>query len=455
MSSMKTTYFFACFPIISGYCQATSAQMTTIQDSSNSEKFNLLILLADDAGLGDYSCEGNEMVKTPSIDALAKQSAQFDRFYVCPVSAPTRAEFLTGRYAYRGGVIGVTEGRERLDPNIPTIADYLKEARYTTGIFGKWHNGGQYPYHPNARGFDEFYGYCSGHWGNYWAPLLEHNGKLVHGEGYLSNDLTSHAIDFIMKNKEKNWFCYVPFNIPHSPMMVTDSWWNSWANRKITQQATDPTKGNVLHNRAALALMENLDWNVGRLLDCLDSLNLSNRTIVVYFSDNGPNGHRYCQGLKGIKANVDEGGVRSPLFIRYPGNKTKGIHISQLTGCIDLLPTILDISGATSQIDSFPRCSLDGINLAKQLKEPNHTVSRSLLTSWGTDGAIRKDSLLLTSDGQLYNLLKDPTQNHPLDWKDTKMTHQLVHYMDTLTILKKTLSAPFFTVGDPREKQVK
>ena len=149
----------------------------------------------------------------------------FEHFYVCAVCAPTRAEFLTGRYHARGGVRGVTSGAERLNLDEKTIADTFKAAGYATGAFGKWHNGSQFPYHPNARGFDEYYGFTSGHWGSYFDPELDHNGKLVRGKGYVTDDLTNHALDFIEANKGKPFLCYLPLNTPHSPMQVPDQFY--------------------------------------------------------------------------------------------------------------------------------------------------------------------------------------------------------------------------------------
>ncbi|MHC4587171.1 MAG: sulfatase-like hydrolase/transferase, partial [Planctomycetota bacterium] len=138
---------------------------------------NVVVILADDQGWGDLSVHGNINLKTPNIDSLARDGALFDRFFVCAVCAPTRAEFFTGRYHPRGGVRGVSTGQERLNVDEKTIGDTFKAAGYATAAYGKWHNGTQYPYHPNARGFDDYYGFCSGHWGNYFDPILEHNGK--------------------------------------------------------------------------------------------------------------------------------------------------------------------------------------------------------------------------------------------------------------------------------------
>ena len=184
-------------------------------------KPNIVILLADDQGWGDLSWNVNTNVSTPNIDRIAQEGASFNNFYVQPVCSPTRAEFLTGRYASRVGVYSTSAGGERIDLDETTIADIFKKAGYKTGAFGKWHSGMQYPYHPNARGFEEFYGFCSGHWGNYFDPMLEHNGDIVQGEGFLADDLTSKAIRFIDQNKDAPFFVYIPFNTPHSSIAPT------------------------------------------------------------------------------------------------------------------------------------------------------------------------------------------------------------------------------------------
>src|SRR5262245_65009008 len=140
---------------------------------------NVVVILADDQGWGDLSVHGNTNLSTPNIDSLARDGALFERFFVCPVCAPTRAEFLTGRYHARGGVRGVSTGQERLNLDETTIAQVFKTAGYATAAFGIWHNGLQAPYHPLDRGFDEYYGFCSGHWGEYFDPPLEHNRQFL------------------------------------------------------------------------------------------------------------------------------------------------------------------------------------------------------------------------------------------------------------------------------------
>src|SRR5512145_1394724 len=179
---------------------------------------NVVVILADDQGWGDLSVHGNTNLSTPNIDSLAKDGAMFDRFFVCPVCSPTRAEFLTGRYHSRGGVWSTSTGGERLNLDEKTIADSFKAAGYATALFGKWHNGTQYPYHPNGRGFEEYYGFTSGHWGEYFDPPLDHNGRDVRGRGYITDDLTDRAISFLRRNVAagKPSLCYLACNTPHS-----------------------------------------------------------------------------------------------------------------------------------------------------------------------------------------------------------------------------------------------
>jgi arylsulfatase A-like enzyme len=196
---------------------------------------NVVVFLADDAGWGDYGINGNKMANTPHIDSIGLQGARFDRFYVCSVCAPTRAEFLTGRYHPRGGVRGVSTGQERLNIDEKTIADAFKKAGYSTGAFGKWHNGSQWPYHPMARGFQQYYGHSSGHWGEYIDPPLEHNGQMIRDKGYIVDLCTNRAIEFIEANRQQPFFCYIPFTTPHSPWSAPEENWKHFQNKAISQ----------------------------------------------------------------------------------------------------------------------------------------------------------------------------------------------------------------------------
>jgi arylsulfatase A-like enzyme len=374
-------------------------------------KPNIVVILADDQGWGDLSVHGNTNLHTPNIDSLAKDGAIFDRFFVQPVCSPTRAEFLTGRYHTRGGVFGVSTGGERLDLDEKTIADTFKAAGYATGAFGKWHNGTQYPYHPNGRGFEEYYGFTSGHWGEYFDPPLDHNGKLVKGKGYITDDLTDHAMAFMEKHRDRPFLCYLPFNTPHSPMQVPDKFYAKFkdADLKLRHPGQGKQKEDLSHTRAALAMVENIDWNVGRVLTKLDSLKLANDTMVLYFSDNGPNGWRWNGGMRGRKGSTDEGGVRSPLLIRWPGKIKPGTKITEIAGAIDLLPTLAAMAGV-KPVSEQP---LDGKSLATLLMGGAvEWPERMLFAHWNGRVSVRTQKFRLDDAGRLNDMVADPSQTN-------------------------------------------
>ncbi|MBI4622272.1 MAG: sulfatase-like hydrolase/transferase [Verrucomicrobia bacterium] len=372
---------------------------------------NLVIILADDQGWGDLSVHGNTQLRTPAIDSLARDGALFDRFFVCSVCAPTRAEFLTGRYHPRGGVRGVSTGLERLNVDEKTLADAFKAAGYATGAFGKWHNGSQWPYHPNARGFDEYYGFTSGHWGEYFNPPLEHNGKMVRGQGYIAEDLTRHAIEFIEKNRQRPFLCYLPLNIPHSPFAVPDQDWQRFKDKPITQRGADGDNETLDVTRCALAMCENIDQNVGRILRRLEELRLADNTIVIYFSDNGPNSFRWNGGMKGRKGSTDEGGVRVPFLIRWPGKIKPGTQVRDIAGAIDLLPTLTSLAGIP-RIGTKP---LDGKDLSPLLLgTARDWPDRMILSHQNGQVSARSQQYRLDSRGVLYDLVADPGQQRDI-----------------------------------------
>lgn len=368
---------------------------------------DVVVILADDQGWGDLSINGNTSLKTPHIDSLAKDGARFERFFVQPVCSPTRAEFLTGRYHPRGGVRGVSTGAERLDLDEKSIADAFRAAGYATGCFGKWHNGSQYPYHPNGRGFEEYYGFTSGHWGEYFDPPLDHNGKAVKGKGYITDDLTDRAIEFLTRNAAagKPSFCYLALNTPHSPMQAPDKYWQRFEKAEIKQAGGK--KEDINHTRAALAMCENIDDNVGRLLTALKDKKLDRDTIVVYFSDNGPNGPRWNGGMKGHKGSTDEGGVRSPLHVRWPATIKSGTVVAPIAGAIDLYPTLIDLAGIKRAGDR----PFDGTSLAPWLLGKDARArERILFQHWNGRTSARDQRYSLDANGQLFDMVDDPGQ---------------------------------------------
>ncbi|MCY7359673.1 MAG: sulfatase-like hydrolase/transferase, partial [Rudanella sp.] len=314
---------------------------------------NVLLIMTDDQGWGDLSLHGNPDLQTPNLDQLARSGAQFERFYVSPVCAPTRASLLTGRYHLRTGTITVTGGWEAMRPDETTIAELFRANGYRTGCFGKWHNGEHYPQTPQGQGFDQFTGFLGGHLNNYFDATLEQNGQLRPTKGFITDVLTDAALGFIRAKSDKPFFCYVPYNAPHSPFQVSDAYFKPFKDKGLTDELA-----------SVYGMVKNVDDNVGRLLKQLEKQGIANNTIVVFLTDNGPNGVRYNGHMRGIKAQVDEGGIRVPCFVRWPGHIQPNTVVNTPAAHIDLLPTLAGLCTLPNTKTTHP---LDGQNLSEIL----------------------------------------------------------------------------------------
>ena len=295
---------------------------------------NVLLILSDDQGYGDLSLHGNTHLKTPNIDALGQNGIRFDRFFVSPLCAPTRASLLTGRYSLRAGVAGVQGGTETMNADETTIAEVLRDAGYKTGLFGKWHNGEHYPYTPQGQGFEEVLGFNLGHWNNYFNTTLKHNGQPVKTKGYITDVLTDAALQFIEDNKSQPFFCYVPYNVPHTPLQVPDKYFDAYKNQGLDDR-----------NAAIYGMCAYMDDCVGKLLKKLDDENLRENTIVIFMGDNGPNGARFNDNMRGTKGSLHEGGSRVPCFWRFPARFQTPRKIDTIAAHIDVLPTLAELCG--------------------------------------------------------------------------------------------------------------
>lgn len=388
------------FPILLGIACSSK---TVEKDTSPP---NVIIILTDDQAWGDLSMNGNTNISTPNIDGIARDGVTFENFYVCAVCSPTRAEMLTGRYSFRSGIYSTGGGGERMDVDETTLADVFKKAGYETAAYGKWHNGMQYPYHPNARGFDDFYGFCSGHWGHYFSPMLEHNGNIVQGEGFLIDDFTNHGIEFIEKNKDKPFLLYLPFNTPHTPFQVPERNWQRFENKEIEMLAKAGNE-NLDDTRAALAMVENIDENVGRIIAKTEELEIDDNTIVLFFSDNGPARNRWNGGMKERKGSTNEGGVRSPLAMKWPNGIESGKKIERLVSVIDLLPTLSELCGIPYETQK----SLDGISVKNNIiGEEKDWEDRYILNMWKEKVSIRNQKYRLSHRGAFHDIEKDRGQ---------------------------------------------
>ncbi len=329
--------------VISSHSTAFSADSAT--------RPNIVLILADDQGYGDFSLHGNPTLKTPHIDALGRQSVRFERFFVNSFCSPTRAALLAGRYPLRTGVYGVTHNKETMRAEEVTLAEMLRAAGYRTGCFGKWHNGEQFPYTPPGQGFDEFFGFHNGHWNNYFDTPLLRSAKFEPTKGYITDVLTDEAIHFIGKQSGQPFFCYLAYNAPHSPFQAPDAEFDHYKSLGL-----DDTLA------AFYAMCARVDANVGRLLTELGRLNLAENTIVVFLTDNGGTAgvKHFNAGMRGGKTSVHEGGTRVPLFVRWRARLKEPRVVEQIAAHIDIAPTLLDLCGAQAP----PDIKFDGRSLA-------------------------------------------------------------------------------------------
>jgi arylsulfatase A-like enzyme len=371
---------------------------------------NILFILTDDQGIGDLSLHGNDSIQTPNMDALLQSSARFDHFYVSPVCAPTRASFLSGLYAPRTGAVFVTRRRETMDDGIMTIPEYLRHAEYRTGLFGKWHNGATAPYDPGSQGFEQFLGFTLGHFNDYFKGELQNEkNELVPFSGDLTQIITDTAAHFMLQQSPYPFFCMLTYQAPHTPVQVADKYWDKVKKRGLTD-----------YNTGIYAMIESVDDRIGQLLDRLEKAGKLENTVVIFSTDNGPNGDRYRMGLKGTKGQVDEGGVRVPFGIRMPGNHpANGKVFSSPSAHIDLVPTLLEL------VDLPIPEHLDGRSLLPLLEDNEGAgVSRMIYAfKQGYDfspwpGSMRNGQSLYVrrteTDHELYDLVDDPEQQQNL-----------------------------------------
>ena len=181
---------------------------------------NVLLIITDDQGYGDFSIHGNTHLQTPHIDKLGQSGVRFDRFFVNSFCAPTRAALLTGRWPLRTGCHGVTHNREAMSPSEVTMAEALKTSGYQTACIGKWHNGEQFPFTPQGQGFDHVFGFNNGHWNNYFDATLLRGTQPEPTKGYITDVLTDDAISFITARQKQPFFCYLAYNAPRALLVV-------------------------------------------------------------------------------------------------------------------------------------------------------------------------------------------------------------------------------------------
>lgn len=389
---------------------------------------NIILILADDQGWGDAQFSNNPVLQTTHLNELATQGVQMDQFFVSPMCSPTRASIMSGRYNLSVGTTWVGRRTDFLSLEEATLADLLKSGGYATGCFGKWHLGAYGPYHPNERGFDTFTGFLLGAANNYFHTELDHNGKSFIGNGYITDVLTDSALQFIARHENEPFFCYIPYNVPHHPFQVPDRYYQKYKQLGVEDDRTASVYG----------MIENMDENIGRILKKLEDDGIADNTIVIFLSDNGPAFERFNDGLSYIKAQVGEGSVKVPCYIKWPGKIDPNSHIGELAAHIDLLPTLLSAAGIQVPQDK----QLDGIDLMPYLT--GQTVdfpARKIYahqTKFGTctvtPGGLRTEKYRLMNwrNGyQLFDMENDPGQSTDLAAAMPLITKELVGEYET------------------------
>jgi arylsulfatase A-like enzyme len=348
---------------------------------------NVVFILTDDQGYGDMSCHGHPVLKTPHIDRLHDEGVRFTDFHVSPTCAPTRAALFTGRHEFKNGVTHTILERERLTLQATTLAQVLKSAGYTTGIFGKWHLGDEPAYQPDQRGFDEVFihggggigqtypGSCGDAPGNtYFNPAILHNGVFEKTQGYCTDVFFKQALRWIESVKRRQpFFAYIACNAPHAPLQV---------------RPEDEARylGQVANTNAArfLGMVANIDDNIGRLLTAFREWDLDRETLLVFMNDNGADGGLlagYNAGMRGKKGTAFLGGTRAASFWRWPGTLKPG-NCRALTAHIDFFPTIAALAGA--RLSDTVRSQVEGRSLVPLLADPREPwPDRVLFTHLG------------------------------------------------------------------------
>ena len=401
---------------------------------------NIVLIMLDDAGYGDLSCYGQQKFSTPNVDRLATEGMRFTHHYSgSTVCAPTRCVLMTGMHTghchIRGNREVSPEGQAPLLADTPTMARLLKRAGYATGCFGKWGLGAPGSEgDPTQQGFDEFYGYnCQRQAHSYYPTHLWHNTTQIplDGKTYSHDLIMAASLEFIRTHSGDPFFCFLPITIPHAAMQVPEAYAAPF--RKIFPQFERETgrfTGPAVKNPAAAfaGMMTKMDDGMGEVLALLEELRLADNTIVLFTSDNGPHregGHdpgffNSSGSLRGLKRDLFEGGIRTPLLARWPGHVVAGAESDLLCAHWDLLPTLCALAGAAAPP------GIDGISIAPTLLGESDAQQHHEFLYWefyeqGGKRAVRfgdwkvtQLDVLKKADGPLlvFDLAKDPGEQH-------------------------------------------
>jgi arylsulfatase A-like enzyme len=409
---------------------------------------NIVLLLADDLGWNDIGYHNKE-IKSPNLDRLAATGVELDQHYVQPQCTPTRVALMTGRYPSRFGSHCTQASNEHsFSFETLTIASMLKKLGYTTGLFGKWHMGSKLEWGPNHHGFDYSYGSLAGAVGMYdhryrlnspYKNTWHRNHEFIEEQGHATDLVTKEAISWIEANREKSFFCYVPFHSVHTPLVEEDKWLQ--LNRHIEKP----------DRRLMAAAVSHLDNCIGQIVETLDNNNLRENTLIIFISDNGGIHGGYAGGnypppdpklekgfssnlpLKGGKTTMYEGGIRVPAFVNWKGRLTQ-CKVDAPTHCVDWMPTVAKLLNAAQ--DKEP--DWDGMDIWPFISRRKQTLrDRRIYWVWGSERnrvALRKGDWKILcnnkSTWELFNIADDPCEKNDLAAQEPELLAQLKEHIE-------------------------
>jgi arylsulfatase A-like enzyme len=378
------------------------------------ERPNVVLVMTDDQGMGDLAAHGHPKLETPTLDQLHDQSVRLHDFHVDPTCSETRAALMSGRYATRAHVWHTIMGRSMLPADEVTLAEMLKAAGYRTGHFGKWHLGDNYPLRPQDQGFDHVLrnggggvGQGPDNWGNdYFDDTYYQNGRPVTFRGFCTDVWFDNALEFIERNRNQPFFCYIPTNAAHAPFRAPDKYKQMYKEKGVTGDRV-----------GFYGMLTNIDDNMQRLIDKLEALDLRQDTILIFTTDNGTARGKFNDGLRDKKGSHYDGGHRVPFMIHYPaGGIEGGRTVEQLTAHFDVMPTLANLCNA-----ELPDRKLDGQDLTPLLTgQADDWPSRTLFVhsqrhqhpkKW-RETAVMTEKWRLLDENKLYNIQQDRGQQN-------------------------------------------
>jgi arylsulfatase A-like enzyme len=429
------------------------------QADSQTAKPNVLIVLTDDQGMGDFSCYGNPVLKTPNLDRLREQCVRLTDFHVTPMCTPTRGELMTGMDAVRNGATSVTGGRSFIRTGIPTMPEMFAAAGYRTGLFGKWHLGDNYPHRPTDRGFQTAV-HVHG-WGFTSAPEFANtlwDGRYFENNvekkftGYCTDYWFDRAKAWMKERKAVNepFLCYLPLNAPHIPLDAPKKYTAPYDDLKL--DAPEKYRGGGKGLAKFFGMIANIDENIGKLEEFLRETRLLDNTILIFFTDNGGTAgvNVWNAGLRDGKTTFYDGGHRVPCWVRWPNGRLGGPRdIKSPTQVQDLLPTLLELC----DVKPAEKAKFDGISLAGVLRGKAELPDRKLVVQYSRaklekwESAVAWNKWRLVHGTELYDVEADRAQENDLAEKQSEVLAQMRAHYETWWTDLKTSSEQFVAIS--------